>query len=464
MIAGIALGWTNPGGGSPPAGFGGFRAGTGANRGNLGIGFLSADSDPASLLGVKGGAAIGLTYGGSQAPTDGLIVEGSLGIGTSTPRSAVAVDGGVAIGGVLQQFFPEPGIPRENTVTSYGGNLQVSHAALTIGSDGFPIFGYTLDSGGTLYFTRCTSLDCAATEPPIQIDSSAAFPSVAISSLRTPMMSYVKGGDLRFAMCADIRCAFLISGTPVSLVLASSDVTSLTVGQDGFPVIAYKTNGGGLGFVHCGNSTCTSGYSSITIDSEASAFASIAIGSDGFPVIAYYGSAQQNLKVAHCKTLTCSGSPSPVLSDIDTTGDVGQYASLTIGNDGYPLIAYYDLASGLKLAKCKDVGCAQSAFTVLDSGTLLGKYPSIAIGPDGNPLVAYYRGRVPHKIKVAKCGAPDCAIAWPLDVQATDVTPPYVSAAIGVDGLPIIAFVGPSKKLTTLKCGSENCVPYWVRR
>ena len=45
---------------------------------------------PASTLSVKGGAAIGTTYAGSNAAgSNNLIVQGSVGIGTTSPQSAL---------------------------------------------------------------------------------------------------------------------------------------------------------------------------------------------------------------------------------------------------------------------------------------------------------------------------------------------------------------------------------------
>ena len=48
---------------------------------------------------MEGGVAIGSTYSGTTAaPVDGLLVEGSFGLGTTTPQSKLDVEGGVAIG------------------------------------------------------------------------------------------------------------------------------------------------------------------------------------------------------------------------------------------------------------------------------------------------------------------------------------------------------------------------------
>lgn len=58
------------------------------NGTGLGIGTTA----PASKLDVEGGAAVGATYSGTTAaPTNGLIVEGVVGLGTASPNSGVAL-------------------------------------------------------------------------------------------------------------------------------------------------------------------------------------------------------------------------------------------------------------------------------------------------------------------------------------------------------------------------------------
>jgi hypothetical protein len=60
--------------------------------GNVGIGTTT----PSSALAVSGGATIGADYN-VAGPTNGLIVEGSVGIGTTSPYAKLAVNGSVAL-------------------------------------------------------------------------------------------------------------------------------------------------------------------------------------------------------------------------------------------------------------------------------------------------------------------------------------------------------------------------------
>ena len=62
--------------------------------GYLGIGTTT----PKNKLDVEGGAVIGATYSGTNtAPTNGLLVEGNLGIGTTTPSEKLDIDGNIHI-------------------------------------------------------------------------------------------------------------------------------------------------------------------------------------------------------------------------------------------------------------------------------------------------------------------------------------------------------------------------------
>ena len=58
-----------------------------------------------------------------------------------------------------------------------------------------------------------------------------------------------------------------------------------------------------------------------------------------FPHIAYYHGEHEDLRLADCRDAACASS---VITTLDRQGDVGSYASLLIGPDGVPTIAYHD--------------------------------------------------------------------------------------------------------------------------
>ncbi len=75
---------------------------------------------------------------------------------------------------------------------------------------------------------------------------------------------------------------------------------------------------------------------------------------------------------------------------MDATGDVGRHASIAIGFEGNPIVAYYDVTNGaLKLARCNDLACAGSNETLTTLDPSGGTFTSIALGIDERPVISY---------------------------------------------------------------------------
>jgi hypothetical protein len=58
-------------------------------------------TEPASIFSVNGNASIG-TYSTTAAPTNGLIVSGNVGIGTSSPATTLDVNGTTTVRGTVR--------------------------------------------------------------------------------------------------------------------------------------------------------------------------------------------------------------------------------------------------------------------------------------------------------------------------------------------------------------------------
>ena len=101
---------------------------------------------------------------------------------------------------------------------------------------------------------------------------------------------------------------------------------------------------------------------------------------------------------------------SPVLTLLDSAGDVGQYTSIAIGADGLPVISYYDGANtDLKVAHCGSAACAGgNTLTTVDSAGVVGSSTSIAIGADGFPVISYY-DNTNGDLKAAHCHTFSCS-------------------------------------------------------
>jgi|GEM_PF-2482322 len=109
----------------------------------VGIGTTSVNSN--TKVGVLGGVAIGSqTYSDAQAPTNGLIVEGNVGIGTTAPTAKLDVAGDILVnnGGSIDT--------RAAGTLTIGGTTQTG---LTVGRSGATtsIVGSNITAGGIAY-------------------------------------------------------------------------------------------------------------------------------------------------------------------------------------------------------------------------------------------------------------------------------------------------------------------------
>ena len=116
--------------------------------------------------------------------------------------------------------------------------------------------------------------------------------------------------------------------------------------------------------------------------------------------------------MAHCNDAACTGNDE-LVSIVDDVDDVGEYDSIAIGDDGFPVISYFDRTAGaLKVAKCNDEACTggnETITTVDDPPTSAGFHTSITIGDDGRPVISYWQYDAGGaKLKVTRCGNPSC--------------------------------------------------------
>ncbi len=81
------------------------------------------------------------------------------------------------------------------------------------------------------------------------------------------------------------------------------------------------------------------------------------------------------------------------IATLDSTGDVGRFASLALDRSGLPFVSYWDAGQeDLKLAACTDVACSDPAvISTLDAGRV-GGYTSISLYRGTTPGVSYFLG------------------------------------------------------------------------
>jgi hypothetical protein len=299
------------------------------------------------------------------------------------------------------------------------------------------------------------------------------FSSIAIGSDGLPIISYhdatvdfENGFDrqaLKVAHCNDVACAgqdetltFVVdTNHPVGYF------TSIAIGSDGLPIISHlDITDGALLVTHCNDTLCATPATTSTVDPSGVALGatSIAIGPDGFPLIAYVDSGA--LKLARCSVFNCAGAM--MVNTLNSLNPLLGGTAITIGPDGLPLIAHRVAAGGLgwiALAHCDDWYCNGQDETL--SG-LLGNTEefSLTVGADGLPILSF----ADSVLQILRCNDLACTGGGdaPRSIAAVGR---YSSVTIGVDGLPIASYYdGITSALKVVHCANEFCTPYFRRR
>jgi len=326
------------------------------------------------------------------------------------------------------------------------------YSSIAIGSNGYPVISYFDSTNSALKVAACTNAGCAVAPTISTIDSAddvGGFTSIAIGDNGYPVISYYDYTNtaLKVAACTNAGCTV----TPTISTIDSVDVvgseSSIAIGDNGYPVISYyDSTNSALKVAACTNADCTLTPSITTVDSDGivGRYSSIAIGDNGYPVISYWDNTSGHLKVAACTTADCSGTPT--ITTVDSDGLVGQFTSIAIGDNGYPVISYEDTSSWpnihLKVAACTTTDCTGTpTITTVDSIGGAGRYSSIAIGDNGYPVISYY-DVTNSALKVAACTTTDCTgTPTIMTVDSDGTVGEYTSIAIDDNGTPIISYL-----------------------
>jgi len=288
-------------------------------------------------------------------------------------------------------------------------------------------------------------------------DGQAIDTSIAIGSDGFPVIAYHNSDldNLKFVHCADVSCHAIIP-SPIVLDATGGAEPSVTIGNDGFPIISY--GGNDLEIVHCTSVDCFTFDVPLTIPATNAALdTAIAIGTDGFPVISFFGT-NSDLNFVHCTSANCS-TQDAVLA-LDSTDDVGEDSSIAIGSDGFPVISYHKDTSGdLKFVHCTSANCSSFDTPVtIGPYTDAGQETDIAIGTDGFPIISHSNQNngdilVEHCLNLG-CTSHESAI---LDDETFG---DFTSIAIGTDGFPVVSYHDGRIGATALRfvhCTSINC-------
>lgn len=333
---------------------------------------------------------------------------------------------------------------------------------LAIGADGNPVL---IHGGHPITLVRCNDWLCAGNDESVQ-EINGTFcgggargeAALAINVEGNPIVSQRNGGCtsdgiLNISVCKDPSCAAPDEGGPNYDADGTGRYNSIAIGTDGNPVVSYyDLPNGNLKVLHCNDFLCDGTDDTTNLvasDGDVGAWTSLAIGKNGNPVIAYYDVTNHDLKVARCNDKACGGGDETI-STVESSGDVGEFASLAIGADGNPVIAYYKRSTGdLKVAKCNDPACAggnEKRTTVVSEGDV-GQWASLGVGLDGRPAIAFYDATpAAQDLRLARCNDAACAGSNErvTTLDGAGSAGQFASLAIGVDGVPVVAYFDAS--------------------
>ncbi len=297
------------------------------------------------------------------------------------------------------------------------------YSAIAVPADGRPVITYHDTTNTALMFIRCADAACTGVNTPVTLDnsgySSGSTSAIAISSADGfPVISYnaqavdaFSPGLLRVYKCNNADCtAGVMTDVDAPVGVSVGLQSSIAVPGDGLPVISYfDASDKNLRVAKCSTTSCT-GSATVTlfdVAEESGGATSIAIGADGLPVVAYTGGTNlaPTIKVLKCAVAACT---SGTVTLVDGTANVAS-PSMRVPADGLPVMSYWDLTnSRLKVVKCGNASCSSSnTFTVIDGGPNVGSYHSLAVSPDGIPVIAYFEAIV-DDLKVYKCANAFC--------------------------------------------------------
>ena len=400
-------------------------------------------------------------------------VGGAVTIGNNLP-GCNSVD--EIINPILADGFESP----RNTVTVVDDpvNQVGDFTSIAISADGYPVISYRDATAGALKVAKCHDLACAGGNETITVvddpPGNVSYTSISIGPDGLPIVAYNSGTLLVAVKCNDEACA---GGGETFTTVDFSDIglgfyLSMVHGADGFPVMSYYDDDADqLRVAKCNDMACAGEDETITIVDSAvfsGSYTSIAIGDDDFPVISYHD-LSGDLKVAKCNDPACAGGDETIsVVDAPVGENVGEHTSIAVGDDGFPVISYYNQTMGeLTVAKCNDVACTggdETISVVDDSVNQAGLYTSIAIADDGLPVISYYAQTffTDGFLRIAKCNDPACSGGDETITTADDpnsgVVGTHSSIAIGSDGLPVVSYADSlADRLKVLHCGTPNC-------
>ena len=233
------------------------------------------------------------------------------------------------------------------------------------------------------------------------------------------------GGALRVVRCGLRDCTGGMGPAneinSIALAQGTASIMDAAIGSDGFPVIAARLRDGatelGLWVIKCSDPVCELSTTQTQIDPSrplAGGVIDLTIGDDGFPQIAFQDRDQLGVNghvaLLSCNDLACAGQDETLHLLDELGGGVGRIIDLKIASSGHPVIAYAGLGSTLQVIACNDAVC--SGDDDLPSIILTQDPVSQAVAMDldsqDRPAIAAH-SQSADSLEIIFCNDPACA-------------------------------------------------------
>jgi hypothetical protein len=408
-----------------------------------------ATPNPDGTIGL--GLHIVTVPGGRAVSVDARISLATLGGSwtDSAGNTGTAVFNGAASGSPR----PAPTIPAGAIAP---GSISVSHLAPGVTA----AIAATVGSCASGQYLRGVRADGAAiceavVVPPSTVDVVAGAigdTSIAIGRDGVPIVAFTGTGEqLHIAKCLHATCATAMT-YPLVATNGSGITPRLAIGADGLPVVAhFDRNGPGLRVSHCNDPDCRTVTSTLVVTGSGVSFNAMAIGADGLPILAHQQAAT-DLRVTHCENVVCTVSRT---FTVDAVGTSGWDPAMTIGADGFAIIAHYDTANGdLRVTHCVNIDCSGATSRTVDATGNLGFDAAIMIGADQRPLIAH-SDLTSNGVRLTHCDDATCSASTSITLpQGQD---PTLVAAPG--GVPTLTFYRRFVDFEVMfgRCADERC-------
>jgi hypothetical protein len=260
----------------------------------------------------------------------------------------------------------------------------------------------------------------------------------------------------------------LMTSSNPDLSGSNGQYSSMRLDLNGYPVIShYDPLHGDLRLTRCYDPACVIAHSNVVDDGGVAGdivgqFTSLRLDADDFPVISYYDFTNGDLKLAHCNDPDCANADDTI-NVVDATDNTGLYTSLALDSSDDPVISYYNLTdTNLMVADCNDSDCsggddAPSGPVATGEAGDIGQYSSLALDLfDENPTIAYYNATA-GDLKLIHCDSEDCT-GGQTSVLVDDVAGISLSMTLDQGSSPVISYYDSDNlALAIARCDDSAC-------